>query len=125
MTSFGRIWLALGAISGLVSVAAGAFGAHGVPDPNAREWLRTGAAYEMTHALAVFACVWVAQNGGREARAAAALFIAGSVLFSGSLYAMALGASRAIGVATPIGGLALMAGWIALAWACIRLKPAN
>jgi uncharacterized membrane protein YgdD (TMEM256/DUF423 family) len=125
MTSLARIWLALGAFSGLVSVAAGAFGAHGVADPNAKEWLRTGAAYEMSHALAVFACVWVAQNGGRRALAAAGLFLAGTVLFSGSLYAMALGGPRAIGVATPVGGLAFMAGWIALTWACIQLKPAN
>jgi uncharacterized membrane protein YgdD (TMEM256/DUF423 family) len=61
-------------------------------------------------------------DGGRRALAAAGLFVAGTILFSGSLYALALGAPRVIGLATPAGGLALSAGWFVLAWACARLR---
>jgi uncharacterized membrane protein YgdD (TMEM256/DUF423 family) len=124
MTSLGRTLLILAALSGLVSVGAGASAAHGVADPQAGEWLHIGSSYEMTHALAVFAAVFVAQSGSRRAVAAAILFLAGSVLFSGSLYALALGAPHIVGSAVPIGGVAFMAGWIVLAWACAGLKKA-
>jgi uncharacterized membrane protein YgdD (TMEM256/DUF423 family) len=113
--------LILAALSGLVAVVAGAWAAHGPVVAGPREWIRTGANFEMTHALAVFACVFVASLGARRALAAAVLFLIGTQLFSGSLYALALGAPRFVGVATPIGGLALIAGWIVLAWACATL----
>ena len=122
MTTAGRVWPVLGALSGLASVIAGALAVHGVADPTAREWLRTGSGYEMGHALAIFACLFV---GGRRALIAAGLFLAGTVLFSGSLYALALGAPRFVGLATPVGGLALMAGWLALAWAGLDAKRAG
>ena len=102
----------LAAISGFVSVAVGAFAAHGVSDPTAKELLRTGSSYEAIHALATLACGMF----GRRARIAAALFLAGSLLFSGSLYALAAGAPRIVGAITPLGGLAFLAGWAALAW---------
>lgn len=111
-----RIWTTLAALAALASVAFGAFGAHGVADPKAQAWLRTGAEYGMVHALAVFAAAHI---GGRG-RLAAALFLAGVLVFSGSLYAMALGAPRWLGAVTPLGGLSFMAGWAVLAWAASR-----
>jgi len=66
--------------------------------------------------------VFVAQLGGRRALIAAAMFLAGTVLFSGALYAIALGAPGAVGSAIPVGGVLFMAGWIVLAWACVGLK---
>lgn len=108
----------LAALSGLTAVAVGAFGAHGVDDPQVRAWLQTGGQYQLPHAAAVFACftVWRA-GGGRAARAAAWLFLAGALIFSGSLYALAATGLRAFGAATPVGGVLLMAGWAVLAWA--------
>ncbi len=109
------IWLALAALSGGVSVAVGAFAAHGVADPMAKELLKTGAGYEMTHALAVFAAVFVLQLGGVRARFAPLLFLLGTLVFSGSLYALALGAPHIVGAITPVGGVMFMAGWAVLA----------
>jgi uncharacterized membrane protein YgdD (TMEM256/DUF423 family) len=111
------VWMGLAAASGFLGVCAGAFGAHGMADPTGRELLRTGATYELIHALAALAAVALARLGARRARIAAALFLAGSALFSGSLYALALGAPRLTGVVTPLGGLLFLAGWAALAWA--------
>jgi len=111
-----RLWTSLAAISGFIAVAAGAFAAHGVADPTAKDLLRTGSNYELAHALATLACVALAPAMPR-ARLAAPWFLAGSVLFSGSLYALALGAPRLAGLVTPLGGLAFLAGWAILAWA--------
>jgi uncharacterized membrane protein YgdD (TMEM256/DUF423 family) len=105
-------------------VVAGAYAAHGPAVAGPREWIKTGASFETTHALAVFASVFVANLGARRALAAAVLFLVGTLLFSGSLYALALGAPHFVGVATPIGGLSLAAGWIVLAWACATLGKA-
>ena len=117
-----RLWTTLAAISGGLSVAAGAFAAHGVADPTARDWLRTGATYEMTHALATLACAFLVTIGATRARLAPVLFLTGSALFSGSLYAMALGAPRWLGAVTPIGGVLFLAGWGVLAWAAMGLS---
>ena len=110
------VWTRLAALSGLVSVAAGAFAAHGIVDPAARDWVRTGAHFEAIHALAILACAALFTDGVPRAGWPPALFLSGSVLFSGSLYAMALGAPRWMGAVTPLGGLSLMAGWAALIW---------
>jgi uncharacterized membrane protein YgdD (TMEM256/DUF423 family) len=107
-------YLAAAALLGLVCVGFGAFGAHGVADPKAQEWLRTGALYGFVHVLAVFAAAYVG------ARLAPPAYLAGVVLFSGSLFAMALGAPRVLGAVTPLGGLAFMLGWAVLAWAALR-----
>jgi uncharacterized membrane protein YgdD (TMEM256/DUF423 family) len=112
-----RVWTTLAALSGLVAVAAGAFAAHGVTDPTARELLRTGSTYEFIHALATLACAGLAATAMPRARFAPAWFLAGALLFSGSLYGLAFGAPRLVGVVTPLGGLAFMAGWGVLAWA--------
>jgi uncharacterized membrane protein YgdD (TMEM256/DUF423 family) len=114
-----RLWTTLAALSGLIAVAAGAFAAHGVADPTTKELLRTGSTYAFIHALATLACAALASAGMPRARLAPAFFLAGVVLFSGSLFALAFGAPRIIGIVTPFGGLAFMAGWAVLAWAAV------
>lgn len=112
-----RLWTSLAAAAGFLSVAMGAFAAHGMADPGARELLRTGAQYAGLHALATLACTGLIAAGARRARFAPALFLSGAVLFSGSLFALALGGPRWTGAITPIGGLLFLAGWAVLAWA--------
>jgi uncharacterized membrane protein YgdD (TMEM256/DUF423 family) len=109
----GRTWLAVAAVGGFLSVAFGAFAAHSVTDPRAQDLLRTGALYGFVHVLATYAAA-------PRSRIAPPLFLAGVLLFSGSLWAMALGAPRVLGAITPIGGLAFLSGWAALAWAVLR-----
>lgn len=112
-----RTWLMLAALGAFASVGFGAFAAHGVAEPRAQELLRTGALYGFVHCLATFASAGVMQMGGARARFAPGFFLAGVALFSGSLYAMALGGPHMLGVVTPFGGLSFMAGWLVLAWA--------
>ena len=112
---------AFAAINGATAVALGAFAAHGVEAPKPAEWLRTGSLYQMTHALAVFGAFALGRAGARGMGLVAGLFLAGTVLFCGSLYAMALGGPRLLGAATPLGGLAFMAGWAMLAWRAFTL----
>ena len=109
--------MTLAAVSGFIAVAMGAFAAHGMSDPVARDWLKTGASYQFMHAMTTFACATFMNIGAKRARFAPAFFLGGSVLFSGSLYAMALGAPRWLGAVTPLGGLSFLAGWAILAWA--------
>jgi uncharacterized membrane protein YgdD (TMEM256/DUF423 family) len=114
-----RLFLTLGALSGAIGVAAGAFGAHALRarlEPRMLEVFETGARYQMYHALALIAAAWVAQRWpGTPASAAGWLFVAGTVLFSGSLYAMTFTGVRALGAITPLGGVCFIAGWLALA----------
>lgn len=116
-----RAWLTLAMASALVSVCVGAFAAHGGSDRQASELLRTGAQYEFMHAMACVACAVFMGLGARGAARAPALFLAGTALFSGSLYAMALGGPKWIGAATPIGGLLFIAGWLILIWSARRI----
>lgn len=120
-----RTVLVVAGIAGLTAVALGAFGAHGLQnveglDPKAGQWWSTAAHYHLTHALAILgAGVWMAHRPGRLLDKAAVAFVVGVLIFSGSLYAMALTGVRWLGAITPIGGVALMAGWallIAAAW---------
>lgn len=106
--------VSLAALSGALAVAAGAFGAHGASAGAAR-LLRTGAEYQMIHAIAAIAALTL-QRG----RLAALLFLIGSLFFAGSLYAMAFGAPHSWGIVTPIGGASLIIGWIVLAFAALR-----
>ncbi|PZQ60754.1 MAG: DUF423 domain-containing protein [Sphingomonas taxi] len=99
----------LAALSGALAVAAGAFGAHGASGA-AVEWLKTGAHYQLVHALAALLALRL------EARGPAWLFVTGGALFAGTLYLMALGLPRWLGAVTPIGGTLLIAGWLWLAW---------
>lgn len=117
-----RPWMFAAALGGLLAVAFGAFAAHGLSDPKAKEWMHTGATYAFMHVLAVFAACFVASQGARRAGLAPPLFLAGVVIFSGSLFAMALGAPRWFGAITPIGGVLFMAGWAVLAWATLQKR---
>ena len=119
MDQASRLLMTLAALSGLMAVAAGAFGAHGVADPQAKAWLQTGAQYQMVHALAVFACILLWRAGGGTAHLAGWLFLAGALVFAGTLYLMAFGMPRWLGAITPIGGVLLLAGWAALAWTAL------
>ena len=117
-------WLLVGAVNGFLAVAAGAFAAHGLEakvDARSLEIFQTGAHYHLTHALAIIAAAFAARDGGAKlATLAAWLFTIGIVLFSGSLYFMVLASSNALVLATPIGGVSLLAGWAALAFAALK-----
>jgi uncharacterized membrane protein YgdD (TMEM256/DUF423 family) len=119
-----RTFVALGALSALVSVAAGAFGAHALRSrlsPDLLAVFETGARYQMVHALGLLAAAWAgARWPGPAAALAGWLFVAGTVIFSGSLYLLALTGARWLGAVTPLGGAAFLAGWLALAWAALR-----
>ncbi|MGF1545213.1 MAG: DUF423 domain-containing protein [Parvularculaceae bacterium] len=96
-------------LAGFLSVALGAFGAHGLEDrltPRGAELWDTATTYALAHAVAALA----ASRAGW--RAAGGAFLAGAVLFAGSLYALALGAPSTLGAVTPLGGLAFLAGWL-------------
>lgn len=116
-----KTWTGLAALSGLCAVALGAFAAHGIEAAKPAEWLRTGSLYQMTHALAVLGAFSLHRAGARGMGPVAGLFLAGTLLFSGSLYAMALGGPRLLGAITPLGGLAFMTGWALLAWRTFTL----
>ena len=123
-----RTFVFLGALSGFVAVAAGAFGAHALkrrlPD-DLLAVFETGARYQMYHALAlvlVGALALRATEDDSLLGAAGWLFVAGTVLFSGSLYALALTGVRKLGAITPLGGLAFLAGWALLAIAAWRIS---
>lgn len=118
-----RNWMTLAAIMGFLAVAMGAFAAHGADDPKAKAWLQTGATYAFMHTLATVACAAFIDSGARRARLAPAFFLSGVALFSGSLYAMALGAPRWLGAITPVGGLLFLVGWAVLAWAAREIEP--
>jgi uncharacterized membrane protein YgdD (TMEM256/DUF423 family) len=115
----GRIFLALGAISGFLAVAAGAFGAHALRDRLTAEYLtvfETAARYQMYHALALLAvALLLSLRPLGTLQWAGWLFVVGTTLFSGSLYALALTGTRWLGAITPLGGVAFLAGWICLA----------
>ena len=119
-----RLWMRLAALGGFLAVAVGAFAAHGVADPRAAELLKTGAMYGFMHSMATFACATFMQVGARRARFAPAFFLSGVGLFSGSLYAMALGAPRWMGAITPVGGVLFLIGWAVLAWAAAGVEDA-
>lgn len=120
-----RIFVAAGAISGALAVAAGAFGAHALRERLPADLLavwQTGAQYHLAHALALVGTGLVAGRApGPAATAAGWLFLGGTLLFSGSLYALALSGVRVLGAVTPLGGVAFLAGWGALTWAALRL----
>ncbi len=113
----------LGAVFAFLAVALGAFGAHGLRNLPAADLatFETGARYQMYHALALFVVAWAATRWpGPWVSAAGWLFVAGIVIFSGSLFTLALSGQRWFGAITPIGGVAFLAGWAALAWGILR-----
>lgn len=119
-----RVFFGLGALSAGLAVALGAFAAHGLRarvSADALATFETGARYHMYHALGLLAAGWaVSRWPGGAAVAAGWLFVAGTVVFSGSLYALSLTGQRWLGALTPLGGLAFLLGWAALAWAALR-----
>lgn len=110
-----RTWTGLAAVSGLLAVGFGAFAAHGISAPKPVEWLHTGSQYQMAHALAVFAAFGLHRAGAKDMDKVAAFFLIGTLLFCGSLYAMALGAPRVLGAITPVGGVSFLVGWALMA----------
>jgi uncharacterized membrane protein YgdD (TMEM256/DUF423 family) len=117
-------WLAFGAFNGALAVAAGAFAAHSLKtrlSPDMLAVFETGARYHLIHALAVVAAALAAEHfAPRPAKAAVVLFTGGILLFSGSLYLLALTGPHGFGFVTPFGGMAFIAGWLALAWSGLR-----
>lgn len=120
-----RIWLFLAAVNGALAVLCGAFAAHDLAarlDAHALSIFETGARYHMYHALAMGLAAFAMRDAARaRARMAAALFLAGIVLFCGSLYVLALAGTPLLGIVTPLGGLCFLAGWTLLALAALRL----
>ena len=120
-----RLWLVLGALSAGIAVAAGAFGAHALRarlSPADLATFETGARYQMYHALALLAVAWVAfRTPSGAVQLAGWCFVAGTVLFSGSLYLLTLTGTRWLGAITPLGGVAFLVGWVALAVAGFRV----
>ena len=116
-----RLFFTLGSLSAFIAVALGAFAAHGLKsrlEPAMLATFETGVRYHMYHALALLAVGWACTRWpGGAAQASGWLFVAGTVLFSGSLYALSLTGVRWLGAITPVGGVAFLAGWLCLAWA--------
>jgi uncharacterized membrane protein YgdD (TMEM256/DUF423 family) len=116
-----RLFFGLGAVSAFIAVAAGAFGAHALRarlSPDLLAVFETGARYQMYHALGLIAAAWAtARWPGSLTHWAGWLFIVGTLLFSGSLYALALSGVRWLGAITPLGGVAFLVGWLCLAMA--------
>lgn len=116
-----RLWLVTGSLVAGVAVAAGAFGAHALRTRLGADQLavfETGARYQMYHALALLAVAWATDKwGSGVVQASGWFFLAGILLFSGSLYLLALSGQRWWGAITPLGGTAFLVGWVCLAWA--------
>lgn len=119
-----RTFFVIGAVSGFLAVAIGAFAAHGLKGKLPQDLFdvfEVGARYHMYHALALLGTAWaVARWPGPATTTAGWCFVAGTVLFSGSLYALALTGIRPLGAITPLGGVCFLAGWVALVVAAIR-----
>ena len=120
-----KLFIALGAALGVCGVALGAFGAHALKSrlaPDALALWNTATQYLFWHALGVLAvglvCALLPEN--TWLRFSGAALAAGILLFSGSLYLLALGAPKGLGAITPFGGLAFIAGWVAFALAVLR-----
>lgn len=122
-----RLFLAFTALSGFVAVGFGAFGAHGLKpklSPSLMSAFETAVQYQFYHTLAIFGLALLLQRHGERILLLAAgyLFMAGIVLFSGSLYFLALGGPRWLGPVTPIGGLTFLLAWSVLFIAILRYR---
>src|ERR1041384_559964 len=118
-----RLFLALGAFFALAGVAMGAFGAHALSGrltPDRLAIYETAARYQMYHAFGMMAVGLATARWGSIASASGWSFVIGTLIFCGSLYALALGAPRWFGAITPIGGLAFMIGWGLLGWGVLQ-----
>jgi uncharacterized membrane protein YgdD (TMEM256/DUF423 family) len=119
-----RTFFSIGSASAFLAVAAGAFGAHALRGRLTPEYLaifETAARYQMYHALGLIAVAWALSRWpGVLTQSAGWLFVVGTVLFSGSLYALSLTRLRWLGAITPLGGVAFLTGWLLLALAAQR-----
>jgi uncharacterized membrane protein YgdD (TMEM256/DUF423 family) len=115
-----RIFFVLGSLSAGLAVALGAFGAHALKARLAPDMLavyETGVRYQLAHALALLAVAWACTRWpGTAVTTSGWLFVAGMVLFCGSLYGLSLSGVRGLGAITPLGGVAWIVGWLCLAW---------
>lgn len=127
-----RLALVAAGASGFLSVALGAFGAHGLRarlEPLADgakrlEWWNTAAHYQVVHALALGLCAYLAtRSNAATVPIAIYAFLVGTLLFSGSLYAMTLSGVRVLGAVTPFGGLAFLVGWACVTLTALKLVP--
>lgn len=121
-----KLWLTTGALYGFLGVAFGAFGAHALRARLSADMLaiwKTAVDYQFYHALALLLVgLWIAQQPARALNAAGICFALGILLFSGSLYALALSGVRVLGAITPFGGLLFLLGWLSLAWAAFSTQ---
>lgn len=122
-----RGWWCLAALSGALAVMAGAFAAHALQGQLSGRMLaafETGVRYQAWHTLAMLGVLaWRASRPMRGQRLVLGLWTAGMLLFSGSLYALALSGLRGLGMVTPFGGVLMIAGWLALALCALRARP--
>lgn len=102
--------LAAAATNGLLAVAVGAFGAHGMSDPQAKAWVATGSTYQLAHAAAALGLVALGLRGP------SLLLSLGALLFALALYVLAFSGQRWLGMIAPVGGLLMIAGWL---WALV------
>jgi len=118
-----KTFAVLGAVNALLAVAAGAFGAHGLKtrlDADALAIYEVGSRYHMYHALGLMVVAWLASREAPAATTAGWLMFAGIVIFSGSLYLLAITGHKWLGAITPIGGLAFLLAWGLLAYGVIK-----
>lgn len=126
MNPTAKLLLMLGSASGALAVVVGAFGAHGLKEMLSEEMMaiyKTGVEYHFYHTLALLAVGVLAQHFRSSLLAASGWsFVAGILLFSGSLYALSISGVRLLGAITPLGGLCFIAGWILLAMAVMKAR---
>ena len=122
MVGLNRLALLAGALLAAAGVTLGAFGAHGLRDmldAERLDWWHTAVSYQMWHAIGLIALAAARLD---RPRLIAALLCIGTLVFSGSLYLMALTGWRWLGMIVPIGGATLIAGWSVLAWSAVRSR---
>ena len=121
-----HLFLIIAGISGFLSVALGAFGAHGLKNklsPDMMAVFQTAVQYHQVHSVALLVVALLVGNSASGAGTYAGwLFVAGIVIFSGSLYTLSITEIRILGAITPIGGLAFLAGWLCLAWMGFQIR---
>lgn len=122
-----RCLFTAGSLFAFLAVAAGAFGAHGLKEwfrsaPDLQPVYQTAVQYQMYHAIGILIAALMVRSGAPEARWAGYCFMAGILLFSGSLYAIALGQPKWLGMVTPFGGVVFLIGWIMLGAAGWKLR---